>query len=90
MKRDLMLRTNSDELINTIMHELRTPLTSIKGFSTLLNHEEVIENRVIRDQYLKILERNVERLCWAVQNLNLTLKKELGAGYNEENNNDRG
>ena len=48
-----------DEFLSGVSHELRTPLTSIIGYVELLREDEQSGARV---SYLKIIERNAERL----------------------------
>jgi signal transduction histidine kinase len=55
-----------DEFVSSVSHELRTPLTSISGYVELLAEDEGDEER---RGYLRIVERNSERLLGLVSDL---------------------
>jgi signal transduction histidine kinase len=55
-----------DEFVSSVSHELRTPLTSISGYVELLAEDE---SDVERRGYLRIVERNSERLLGLVSDL---------------------
>jgi signal transduction histidine kinase len=55
-----------DEFVSSVTHELRTPLTSISGYIELLSEEEQDEER---REYLRIIDRNAERLLGLVSDL---------------------
>jgi signal transduction histidine kinase len=55
-----------DEFVSSVSHELRTPLTSISGYVELLLEDEPTEER---QSYLRIVERNADRLLGLVSDL---------------------
>ncbi len=57
-----------NEFISSVSHEIRTPLTAIKGWSIVLNNEELQEPETIQDG-LKIIEKESERLTIMVEEL---------------------
>jgi two-component system, OmpR family, phosphate regulon sensor histidine kinase PhoR len=60
-------RTREDFVAN-VSHELRTPLSLIKGYvETLLDGAR--DNPEVAERFLKIIERNAERLDWLIQDL---------------------
>ncbi|MEG0308944.1 MAG: HAMP domain-containing sensor histidine kinase [Clostridium sp.] len=57
-----------NEFISSISHELRTPLTSIKGWAIVLESSDLEDKEEVRDG-LKIIEEEVERLTYLVEEL---------------------
>lgn len=64
------------ELVATVSHELRTPLTSILGFTELLEHRHVDEEK--RKRYLSMIHSETTRLERLVSNLLDVQKIESG------------
>lgn len=63
------------EFIGNVAHELKTPLFTVQGYiSTLIESE--IEDKNIRDKYLKRAENGVERLIEIVDDLDMITKLE--------------
>jgi signal transduction histidine kinase len=56
-----------DEFISLVSHELRTPLTSIRGYLELLLADGVLADEHRR--YLRIVDRNSERLLHLISDL---------------------
>lgn len=56
-------------LIDTVSHEFRTPLTSIKGYSSRLLRQDVEIDETIKQDSLKIIKRQAERLSRMVDDL---------------------
>jgi two-component system phosphate regulon sensor histidine kinase PhoR len=67
MKKDLVLNAS---------HELRTPLTAVKGYVETLQEGASAEQRA----YLKIIERNTDRLIHVVEDLLILSRLERGEG----------
>jgi signal transduction histidine kinase len=55
-----------DEFVSSVSHELRTPLTSISGYAELLVDDESSTERL---DYLKIIQRNADRLLGLVSDI---------------------
>lgn len=64
------------ELVATVSHELRTPLTSILGFTELLAHRHVDDEK--RKRYLSMIHSETTRLERLVSNLLDVQKMEAG------------
>jgi two-component system phosphate regulon sensor histidine kinase PhoR len=60
------------DFVSNVSHELRTPLTAIKGFIETLS-EDASEEQL---QYIKVIERNTERLINIVKDLLMLSKLE--------------
>ena len=62
------LERTREEFVANVSHELRTPLSLIKGYvETLLDGAK--DNPEVSDRFLKIIERNAERLDLLIQDL---------------------
>jgi signal transduction histidine kinase/HAMP domain-containing protein len=72
------LQRMKDEFVATVTHELRTPLTSIAGYVELLLDGE--GGPVTDDQrkFLRVIERNSERLLHLVSDLLFVARVEAG------------
>jgi K+-sensing histidine kinase KdpD len=58
-----------DDFISTVSHELRTPLGFIKGYVTTLLREDTEWDEASRDDFLKIIDDEADRLCELIDNL---------------------
>jgi len=58
-----------NQFMSITSHELQTPMTSIRGFSQLLNKEEVFKNTKRRKRYLKIIQGESRRLSKLVREM---------------------
>ncbi len=68
--------TAKDDFVSNISHELRTPLTSILGYLNLaLDNRTVLSEDVF--QYLKVAERNADRLLSLVSDLLSTASRTM-------------
>ncbi|SHM07307.1 two-component system, OmpR family, phosphate regulon sensor histidine kinase PhoR [Caldanaerovirga acetigignens] len=65
IKRIEKMRT---DFICNISHELKTPLTSIRGFVETLN-DGAYQNPALAKRFLKIIEKEVGRLCRLIDNM---------------------
>jgi len=62
------LERTREEFVGNVSHELRTPLSLIKGYvETLL--EGAVRNPEVAERFLKIIERNSQRLDLLIQDL---------------------
>jgi PAS domain S-box-containing protein len=69
-----------DEFIALVSHELRTPLTSIRGYLELLiDDPETLELPDLQRDWLRVIDRNAERLLRLVEDLLLTAQANAGA-----------
>jgi len=69
-----------DEFIALVSHELRTPLTSIRGYLELLiDDPETLELPELQQDWIKVIDRNAERLLRLVEDLLLTAQANSGA-----------
>ena len=64
-----------DEFLGLVSHELRTPLTSIKGYTELLQDEELGADI---QRYLEVIGRNAERLLGLVEDVLLMAEIQNG------------
>lgn len=64
------------ELVATVSHELRTPLTSILGFTELLEHRHISDDK--RKRYLSMINSETRRLERLVSDLLDVQKMEAG------------
>lgn len=66
-----------NELVSTVSHELKTPLATIKAYAaTLRQNPELYAER--RDEYLKIVEEQADRLSRLIEDLLLVTRVEAG------------
>ncbi|MFH2021366.1 MAG: histidine kinase dimerization/phospho-acceptor domain-containing protein [archaeon] len=61
------------EIINQFGHYLKTPLTSIKGFTELLQTEQVQNDKDKSIYYLGLINKNSDRLHEAIIDMQKTL-----------------
>ncbi|WP_344786890.1 sensor histidine kinase [Postechiella marina] len=65
------------EFLGNVSHELKTPLFTIQGYIlTLL--DGAMDNKIIREKYLKRASEGVERLSFIVNDLDMITKLEVG------------
>jgi signal transduction histidine kinase len=64
-----------DEFLALVSHELRTPMTSITGYTELLKDEELTDQQ---QDYLKVIDRNSDRLLSLVEDLLLMTQIQSG------------
>ncbi|MGB1307906.1 MAG: sensor histidine kinase [Oceanihabitans sp.] len=65
------------EYLGNVSHELKTPLFTVQGYIlTLL--DGAIEDKNVREKYLKNANRGVERLSYIVKDLDMITKLEVG------------
>ena len=71
------LERTREEFVGNVSHELRTPLSLIKGYvETLL--EGAMHNPEVAERFLKIIERNAQRLDLLIQDLLIISALESG------------
>jgi signal transduction histidine kinase len=68
-----------DEFISTISHELRTPLGFIKGYVTTLLREDTTWEEDERDEFLRIIDDESDRLRELIDNLLDSSRLESGS-----------
>jgi PAS domain S-box-containing protein len=69
-----------DEFIALVSHELRTPLTSIRGYLELVNDEaEAAGQTDEQREWLKVIDRNADRLLTLVEDLLLSAQAHSGS-----------
>ena len=64
-----------DEFVASVSHELRSPLTSIRGYSELLQDEQLTEEQ---QRFLAVIEANSDRLLHLVEDLLLMTQIQSG------------
>ncbi|MBW2990742.1 HAMP domain-containing protein [Candidatus Woesearchaeota archaeon] len=67
-----------NEFISITAHELKTPLASIHGFASLLQKKKIASNVRQRDNYLKIILEDTERLKKHIDDIFDLSKLDLG------------
>jgi signal transduction histidine kinase len=67
-----------DDFVSLVSHELRTPLTSIRGYVELLLDEEGELTRDQQQRFLRIVDRNSQRLLGLVSDLLFLAQIEAG------------
>lgn len=65
------------EYLGNVSHELKTPLFTIQGYISTLS-DGAIDDKKVRDKYLKQAEKGVERLTYIVKDLDMITKLEVG------------
>jgi len=76
------MKTN---FVSSVSHELRTPLTSIKAYTaTILRDPKMPKN--IRNEFLKVIDEESDRLTRLIENLLEVSKIESGAAEIEKQN----
>lgn len=73
------LDSEKDKFISIAAHELKTPMTAIHGFTQLLEDEKTIRDPVARNKYLKIIEREIDRLAQLVTEVLDLSRIDIGA-----------
>ena len=68
-----------DEFISTISHELRTPLGFIKGYVTTLLREDTTWEEAEREEFLRIIDDEADRLRELIDNLLDSSRLESGS-----------
>jgi putative nucleotidyltransferase with HDIG domain len=63
------LNQAKSEFVSIASHELRTPLTAIKGYITLLMHDEISNNREKRLDFLHRMDAQTNHLIKLINNL---------------------
>lgn len=66
-----------NDFLAAVSHEIRTPLTYIKGYSDVLS-KGIIENREEQEEYLKIINKETNRLTFLVNDLFEMSKLQVG------------
>ena len=66
-----------NEFLAAVSHEIRTPLTYIKGYSDVLS-KGIIESREEQEEYLKIINKESDRLTFLVNDLFEMSKLQVG------------
>lgn len=56
------------EFVSGVSHELRTPLASIKGFTSTVRSDKAMDEKT-RDEFLKIVEDETDRLTRLIEDL---------------------
>src|SRR5690606_13060156 len=57
------------EFVSTVSHELRTPMTSIKGYADLMLMGAAGRMNAAQDRYLRVIQKNADRLKLLVDDL---------------------
>jgi signal transduction histidine kinase len=79
-ERLLELDRVKDEFIALVSHELRTPLTSIRGYLELVGEEaEAAGQTGEQREWLKVIDRNADRLLSLVEDLLLSAQAHSGS-----------
>lgn len=73
------LDIEKDKFISIAAHELKTPMTAIHGFTQLLEDEKIIRDAQKRNKYLKIIEKEIERLARLVSEVLDLSRIDIGA-----------
>ncbi|MGI8616095.1 MAG: sensor histidine kinase [Actinomycetota bacterium] len=63
------LNRRQTEFLSVTSHELRTPLTSIGGYAKTLMQPRFAEDRHARDEFLRSIERQANRLGFMIENI---------------------
>ena len=73
------LDTMKSDFVAVTSHELRTPLTAVQGFIRTIRRSDVHLNPGEIEEFLAIVDRQVERLSRLVEDLLLTARIDAGA-----------
>ena len=73
------LDTMKSDFVAVTSHELRTPLTAVQGFIRTLRRPDVRLSQGEMEEFLAIVDRQVERLSRLVEELLLTARIDAGA-----------
>ncbi len=68
-----------DEFVSTVSHELRTPLGFIKGYTTTLLRQDAHWDPAARQEFLRIIDDEADRLRELIDNLLDSSRLESGA-----------
>ena len=68
-----------DEFVSTVSHELRTPLGFIKGYATTLLRQDTKWDSTARQEFLRIIDEEADRLRELIDNLLDSSRLESGA-----------
>lgn len=63
------LEQAKNDFVSTVSHELRTPLTSIKAYTATLRRQDVSFDEETRQQFLKVIEEETDRLTRLISDL---------------------
>ncbi|MGQ9475024.1 MAG: GAF domain-containing protein [Actinomycetota bacterium] len=63
------LEQAKNDFVSTVSHELRTPLTSIKAYTATLRRRDVNFDEETRQQFLKVIEEETDRLTRLISDL---------------------
>jgi len=63
------LEQAKSDFVSTVSHELRTPLTSIKAYTATLRRKDVDFDEETRQQFLKVIEEETDRLTRLISDL---------------------
>lgn len=64
-----VLKKESAEFISTAVHELRTPMTSIRGYSDMLNTQNMGELNDMQQQFVTTIRANARRMEGILQDV---------------------
>ena len=68
-----------DEFVSTVSHELRTPLGFIKGYATTLLRQDAHWDSAARQEFLRIIDEETDRLRELIDNLLDSSRLESGS-----------
>ncbi len=63
------LEQAKSDFVSTVSHELRTPLTSIKAYTATLRRRDVSFDEETRQQFLRVIEEETDRLTRLISDL---------------------
>ncbi len=63
------LEQAKSDFVSTVSHELRTPLTSIKAYTATLRRRDVNFDEETRQQFLRVIEEETDRLTRLISDL---------------------
>lgn len=73
------------EFISNISHELRSPMTNIRGYFELLMEDPVIRSKKETKEMLDVIDKNIKRLGFLIENL-LKIEKKSEKKEEESSN----